>query len=185
MFFPSPRNTVDPFLSLFENAGVSKFISLPEPLPIVKTVLQKRPMQLFAIPSLKELLAEDPVPPMALQGTFEEHRFKPLILLHTSGSTGMPKIVTLKHGLFATLDGWAHLPGTLTGKQYTNKRLFSPFPPFHIAGFNYTLSLPCFFDATVVYPPAGVPVTANIVHAIHVRSGEFVRSSAVYHRGTR
>jgi acyl-CoA synthetase (AMP-forming)/AMP-acid ligase II len=177
MFFPSPRNTIEAYQSLFDSAGATKIISLPQPLPIVKTILQKRPMQLLAVPSLESLLDNAPVPPMPLQGTFEDNRFKPLIQLHTSGSTGMPKIITLKHGLFATFDGWGHIPGTLSVPQYENKRIFSPFPPFHIAGVNYTLCVPCFFDGTAVLPPPGVPVSADLVHSIHMRGS--VNSSVI------
>ncbi|KAF2127401.1 MFS general substrate transporter [Dothidotthia symphoricarpi CBS 119687] len=167
MFFPSPRNTVEAFQSLFEDAGVTKIISLSQPLPVVQSILKKRPMQLLAMPSLEELLDDEQVPPMPFKGTFEDHRFEPLLLLHTSGSTGNPKVITLKHGLFATIDGWGHLPGSQTIPLYGNKRLFSPFPPFHIAGFNYTVTVPCYVDSTAVLPPSGVPINTDLIHAIH------------------
>jgi MFS family permease len=168
MFFPSPRNTIEAFLSLFDAAGVSKVIATSQPLPVVRTLVEKRQMLLFEMLTLEDLLDDVPVSPVPFIGTFAEHRFKPLILLHTSGSTGSPKIVTLKHGLFATFDGWCHLPESQSIPTYGNKRLFSPFPPFHIAGFNYTLCVPCFIDSTAVLPPPGVAVNADLVHKIHV-----------------
>jgi len=160
---------MEAYQSLFEEAGATKIVSTSEPMAIVKTILQKRTMQLLAIPSLEELLDDAPVPAMPFRGTFEEHRFKPLVQLHTSGSTGMPKIITLKHGLFSTFDAWGHVPGTVSVRQYENKRIFSPFPPFHLAGVNYTLTVPIFFDGTAVFLPPGVPVSANLVHSIHMR----------------
>jgi MFS family permease len=168
MFFPSPRNTIEAFDSLLEEAGVTKMISSSQPLPIVRTIVEKRSMQLFAIPSLDNLLDSESVRPIPLVGTFNEHRFKPLILLHTSGSTGTPKVVHMKHGLFAATDAWSHLPGTQSVPKYGNKRFFAPFPPFHIGGFSYSLSAPVFVDSTAVFWPPGVPVSADLVHNMHL-----------------
>jgi acyl-coenzyme A synthetase/AMP-(fatty) acid ligase len=153
---------------LLESAAVSKILSTIRPLPIIDKILGKRPMTLFAIPSLHELLAVELVPHFPFHGTFEEYRFKPLIYLHTSGSTGTPKLVPVKHGLMATVDGWMHLPSCQSKDLYGEKRIFSPFPPFHIAGFNYTIILPCFLNATTVLLPPGVPISAEVVHAVHI-----------------
>lgn len=99
--------------------------------------------------------------------TWDEYRFKTWLKLHTSGSTGLPKIVNLKHGLISAIDGYGLLQHNETRLRYGNMRIFTPFPPFHIAGLMYTLSTIVWVDSTAVFPPAGVPITAELVHEIN------------------
>ena len=45
-------------------------------------------MNTFRIPALDQLLAEDEVPPYPFSKSFDEAKNDPVLVLHTSGSTG-------------------------------------------------------------------------------------------------
>lgn len=49
-------------------------------------------MQKFTIPSLEALLDPAPVPQVSLDVSWEEYRHTPFLQIHSSGSTGIPKL---------------------------------------------------------------------------------------------
>lgn len=120
------------------------------------------------LPSLEDLLRADRVPHISFDATFEAHRSKPWVYLHTSGSTGNPKLVQLKHGFFCAHDAFSLLPVNEAAERFGGQRIFSPFPPFHVVSFLYSLVFIFALDCTVVLPPAGVPLTPELIHTIHI-----------------
>lgn len=124
-------------------------------------------MRLEYIATLDEILDETIVPHRPFDGTFDEYRFKPWVKLHTSGSTGDPKVVVIKHGLVSAVDAYHLLEHNEVPSRYGNMRVFIPFPPFHLAGLNYALPVMLWLDSTAVFPPAGSLITADLVHNIH------------------
>jgi hypothetical protein len=166
MFFPSPRNSMDAFESLMREANVRTMISGTHKLPVITSVVQRCSLDRLELPSLEDLLDPTPAPQIPFEGTFADNRHKPWVYLHTSGSTALPKLVPVKHGLISTADAYQLLENNEVGKRYGNKRVLVAFPPFHIAGLSYSLPSMCWLDSTVVVPPSGV-VTADMVHAIH------------------
>jgi hypothetical protein len=71
--------------------------------------------------------------------TLEEARWDPYLVLHTSGSTGMPKPIVHRHGWLTALDKHAHHPG-VDGRPSSiallggDARRFMGFPPWHVSG---------------------------------------------------
>lgn len=67
----------------------------------------------------------------------------PIVVLHSSGSTGIPKPVTMTHGTFSILDNERNLPGVAGRKKRDfsiwdfpgGGRFYHIFPYFHLAGF--------------------------------------------------
>ena len=169
-FLVSPRNSAEAFSSLLEQCGASKLLTSHPPSPGVSVMMKCRPMRPFAIPSLEELLDSGPVPHLSLKGTWEEHRFRPFVQIHSSGSTGIPKLITLKHGSLTAMDAFQLLESNELHRRLGNMRLCVTFPPFHVAGIIYALASPVWVDSTVVLPPA-VPLTAKVVDAIHGKAG--------------
>ncbi|USW56818.1 Putative AMP-dependent synthetase/ligase, short-chain dehydrogenase/reductase SDR, ANL [Septoria linicola] len=167
MFFPSPRNTLDALDSLFEQAGVCKIISPIKLTKLVETIVQRRSVELIHIEGLDHFLDAETVPPIAFTGTFEQYRYRPWVKLHTSGSTGTPKVVEIKHGLVSAVDAYHLLDTNEVPSRYGNMRVFIPFPPFHLAGLNYSLPVMLWLDSTAVFPPVGAMITAELVHDIH------------------
>ena len=106
--------------------------------------------------------------PYPFQGTFEEAKDKTFVILHTSGSTGIPKPVYVPHGVFSSQDAQQLIP-FLGGKptwidRIRGKRLYVGLPLFHAACLA-KLAYSAFTGATLVLPPT-VPMTAAVVNAV-------------------
>ncbi|KAK4497665.1 hypothetical protein PRZ48_010318 [Zasmidium cellare] len=160
VFLPSPRNSQEAFDSLMAECGAQKLLIEDKPSPAVAMIEKTRSMQKFTIPSLEMLLDPTPVPQIHLEATWEEYRFKPFLQIHSSGSTGIPKL---------SLDAYQMLDTNEAFGRLGDQRLLVSFPPFHMAGLIYGLAFPCWCDSTVVLPPAA-PLTADVVNEIHLQA---------------
>jgi hypothetical protein len=101
-------------------------------------------MTVVLLPELLDFLDGQSGSPYLYNKTFVEARQDPFVVLHTSGSTGLPKPIIVPNGSLATPDAHHLLPpveGRLTQAQYfTNPhQAYSTFPNFH-------LSLPTFLS---------------------------------------
>ena len=94
-------------------------------------------MRHFNVEALKEFLLGDFTEHYEYNKTFEDAAQDPFIIVHTSGSTGLPKPIILYHGGVATVDS-QHLMSSLDGFDPMIKfpeaplRVFSSLPPFHV-----------------------------------------------------
>lgn len=64
-------------------------------------ILKANPLQIFDSPSLEELLVHD-YPHYPYVKTFAEARNEPLVVLHTSGTTAVPKPIVYSHDFVAS-----------------------------------------------------------------------------------
>lgn len=103
--------------------------------------------------------------------SFEEAKNHPCMIIHTSGSTGLPKPVvwtnwTLtsgdSHHLVPTLDGRPTIWGGISDSP---NRRFSALPIFHGAGIATGVKSTCFNNTTIVLGPPGL-ATANVFDQI-------------------
>jgi acyl-CoA synthetase (AMP-forming)/AMP-acid ligase II len=100
--------------------------------------------------------------PFLYNKSFEQAKHHPCMVIHTSGSTGMPKPVIWTHWQFATMDAQRLVPDldgrpTLAGKIHDScTRCFSGLPIFHGAGIILSLMVPLYNGCTVVLGPPGV-----------------------------
>lgn len=111
----------------------------------------------------------DSVEPFPFTLTWEEAKNKPFCILHTSGSTGIPKLVFVTYGTFACNDAHQLIP-SLGGKPtlinfLRGKRLFLALPLFHAACLTFSLGFNIFSGVTCVLPPPG-PLTADVANQI-------------------
>ncbi|KAF2015128.1 acetyl-CoA synthetase-like protein [Aaosphaeria arxii CBS 175.79] len=103
--------------------------------------------------------------------TFEEAKNHPCVVVHTSGSTGMPKPVVWTHQALVHSDVHHKVPqfeGRPTiygGVSDQGSRTFSALPMSHGAGLLGGMVLSLFNKTTVVLGPPG-PVTADTVSDI-------------------
>ncbi|KAL4966026.1 putative NRPS-like enzyme [Aspergillus stella-maris] len=73
--------------------------------------------------------------------SYEESEDEMALIIHSSGTTGMPKPVPLTHGFFATIDHNLHLPSpkdrqsTLFNDLGSDHLVLSTTPFFHLMGF--------------------------------------------------
>ena len=93
---------------------------------------------------------------------FEESKWDPILVLHSSGTTGPPKLIVMNHGYMSRTDLRAPgPPGQTAGNLdlFDHGNYFAPFPASHLAGFMALSYYPVFNQnsAFVLLPPAAVP----------------------------
>lgn len=105
--------------------------------------------------------------PFLYNKSFEQAKHHPCMVIHTSGSTGMPKPVIWTHWQFATTDAQRLVPDldgrpTLTGRVHDNcRRCFWGLPIYHGAGIILSMMMALYNGCTVVLGPPGIP-TADV-----------------------
>jgi acyl-coenzyme A synthetase/AMP-(fatty) acid ligase len=125
---------------LVKQTGSSDLLLSKEPLPIARHILEGWQMENVTTPDLDYFLDEQLVEVVPFQKTFEEVRNEPFCILHTSGTTGIPKPVPVTYGSYGGMDSQllilslGHKPTFLSYKQ--GERLFFALPVFHAASLN-------------------------------------------------
>ena len=66
-------------------------------------------MQVHEVPDLDVLLNAEQAPLYLFEKTYDEARLDPFVVLHTSGSTGLPKPVVVAHGTMSVSDAYLEL----------------------------------------------------------------------------
>lgn len=77
---------------------------------MVQPWLQERDMKAVEVASFEAWFPEEEVPHVPYEKTFEEAEWDPLCVLHTSGSTGLPKPIFVRQGMLACSDALYNLP---------------------------------------------------------------------------
>ncbi|KAL4862619.1 hypothetical protein BDV12DRAFT_40068 [Aspergillus spectabilis] len=164
-FLPSPRNSIGAQKDLLSRLDCRVLVTTdPEP-PFVTGLLREYPVQVICIPSLDELLESQDVPAYQYEKTFENARDDPVFVLHTSGSTGIPKPMIYTNEFVWRIYKANSLPA-LEGTQriddfFLQGEFFSFLPAFHIAGIGWGLVLPMFTNSVPVLPLPGRPPSTD------------------------
>lgn len=126
-------------------------------------------MRHIIVPELEDWLNSGSARPFPFTKTFEDARYETFVVLHTSGSTGMPKLVEVTHGTFAAQDSFQILdtqgsPPTIL-EFFQSIRMHMAIPLSHGAAYF------CFFSASVYYNMTSVvvpriPPTAETVDKV-------------------
>ncbi|KAJ6102213.1 hypothetical protein N7486_004640 [Penicillium sp. IBT 16267x] len=104
-FFPSMRNSDEAHTHLLKLIGVTKFVTSAERHGRVLEIQSFTPgIEVFEVPSLKAMLAAGDVGSYPFPKTFAEAEDDTALIIHSSGTTGMPKPVPLTNGFFGTMD---------------------------------------------------------------------------------
>ncbi|KAL3446441.1 putative NRPS-like enzyme [Aspergillus insuetus] len=159
-FFPSPRNSVAAQKHLLERLETRVLVTTdPEPVS-VSSIRREYPIEIIRIPSLDELLWSQNVPPYPYNKTFEEARHEPLFVLHTSGSTGIPKPLIYSHEFSWRIYKANSLPSSLD-KHLLQGEWFSFLPAFHMAGIGLGFVLAVYSGNIPVWPLPNQPPSAD------------------------
>ncbi|KAL8792449.1 MAG: hypothetical protein Q9195_004982 [Heterodermia aff. obscurata] len=139
-----------------------------EPAPsITSKIVEARSMSTLALPELGHFTSKESVKLYPWRKPFDEAKDDPFVILHTSGSTGVPKPVYVTHGVFASNDAHQLIPsfgGKPTfGDLIRGERFFLALPLFHSANLTFTLGFNVFFGVTCVLPPP-VPMTVDVLN---------------------
>ncbi|KAI1377877.1 acetyl-CoA synthetase-like protein [Hypoxylon crocopeplum] len=158
LLLPSPRNPPLVNISLMEQTGSTTLLYVSEVAPIVKQMKDHQESLISQIvPSFDEMMNSNPEY-FPYRKTFDDARDDPIVVLHSSGSTGMPTPITMTHGTFAAVDNQKTLP-EIPGRKKRDAamwqfdgeaRVYLPFPFFHVNAIFSNASL-------VLGPPHMVP----------------------------
>ncbi|KAI0387834.1 hypothetical protein F5Y04DRAFT_286810 [Hypomontagnella monticulosa] len=139
LLLPSPRNPASTNLSLMDQTAGLNVLYAAEVRPIVSQIEQLEPnVRSWEIPSFEDMLKSSPEH-FQYEKQFDEARDDPVVVLHSSGSTGLPKPITMTHGSFAVLDNEHNLP-QVPGRRKRDwsmwtfdgeARVYTVFPFFH------------------------------------------------------
>ncbi|KAL4755963.1 transferase family protein [Aspergillus foveolatus] len=173
----SPKNNTEGALAVLATTACNIWVNACDatPVPLVKEILQQRPMTLLQLPHLDELLDPDEsAPTFSYTKSFDEAINDPFCFLHTSGTTGVPKPIPWSHGLIGTTDAVRLLPpveGTEGLLPWTTDwkdgdRIYSSFPMSHGAGIIMDILMPALFKLHCVLGPVGVLPNINLVEAL-------------------
>lgn len=103
---------------------------------MVAGVLAAYPLRVLKVPGIHELLAGKPRP-YPYTKIFEQAKNEPLVALHTSGSTGMPKPIVWTHEWAAAYYNMIQLDPPVgyesQDRLFQANRVFFLFPPFHVS----------------------------------------------------
>ncbi|ROW07947.1 hypothetical protein VMCG_03404 [Cytospora schulzeri] len=166
-FPPSPRNAATVNTGLLEQTKCSKIICAAEAKPLADQLCKLTGASALQVPPLDDLLAAEPREYEYSRKAFEDAKNVPILILHSSGSTGLPKPIVMTNGTFAALDNEKTLPGVegRTRRDYSiwdfegGGKFFTPMPFFHLSGFLSLVFNPVFTEAStpVIAPPGAAP----------------------------
>ena len=127
-------------------------------------------MKHVVVPEIDKWLNSGDAHLFPFRKTFEDARYETFVVSHTSGSTGVPKLVEVKHGTFSAQDFFQALPSkgeppTIL-EFFRSIRMHLGLPLFHSAAYFCFFSAPVYYNMTSVVAPA-VPLTAEVADAVH------------------
>ncbi|KAL8725823.1 MAG: hypothetical protein Q9166_007110 [cf. Caloplaca sp. 2 TL-2023] len=168
VLFLSPRNDTESNIHLLESVQCTTILSPQPALPGLPPILQQRHMRFLTVPPTNDWLDGPPVPLRPFRKRFEDLRHKPFVIVHSSGSTGLPKAIALPHGFYSAVKRVVEAPAkhSLYNEILQGGRLFNAFPFFHAGGLFFPFVLTLYFDIPTVLPPAGQPLSAEATDLI-------------------
>lgn len=166
VFLLSSRLSVDAYDSLLDKTGCKVMVYSEAQESVISEVTSRRTMNTFAILSqaqIDKITAEDPSTP-----TFELHAASAskriAFILHSSGSTGLPKPIHQTHS--AILSGM--------GVGYGGRAL-NTCPLFHLHGLGM-MHRTMFKRGTTFYPDFATPLTSSALLSLL----EIIKPSAFF-----
>ncbi|KAF2846132.1 transferase family protein-like protein [Plenodomus tracheiphilus IPT5] len=164
--FLSPKNNLDGALAVLDVARCNIWVQSKEQssVPLVKEFLERREMRLLQLPEVDELINAASNKPFPYTKMFDDVAHEPFCILHTSGTTGVPKPVSWSHGLIGTMDAIRLLPSTegddglapWSDNWNEGDTIYSSFPMSHGAGIIMDILLPALFALHCILGPAKV-----------------------------
>ncbi|PYI10999.1 acetyl-CoA synthetase-like protein [Aspergillus sclerotiicarbonarius CBS 121057] len=167
----SPRNSVEAQLNLFNKTQCNLLCYDPQYASVVQPWVKGRPgMESVAVTRWDDWVNAERVAPFPYTKTFEEAEWDPYVVLHTSGSTGLPKPVVIPQGMLALNDLHRYIPPRdgnrtwlPTWTSYPNPRYLLIFPLFHTAGIMTFTLCAFYYNAPVAFRDPSLPITGDNV----------------------
>ncbi|KAF2034777.1 acetyl-CoA synthetase-like protein [Setomelanomma holmii] len=160
VLFSSHRNSIAGHANLIQKTRCATLIH-SDGFPVAE-ILATCQIKTACMPDLDILLADTPSDHYPYSKTFDEAKDDEVLVLHTSGTTGLPKPVVWSNATTVTTDAHQLLPPLdnrpcLWGSWFrANGRSFSALPVFHGAGIASGILRSVFLDTVIVIGPPGL-----------------------------
>ena len=136
LFLPSPRNSIAAQVKLFSVLHCHVLLSSNPRLPAVNALSGETEFRIVEVPAVSYYL-DTRHEHFPFDKSWPEAQYEPLFVIHTSGSTGIPKPLTYTHATAATNTAMMSLKPPQgyesQDRLYRGKRVFVTFPPFHVS----------------------------------------------------
>jgi len=156
-------------MSLFDKTDCHIIVFPTTHRNMVQPWLQEREMQAVETGPLEAWFPEEDVEPFPYHKSFDEAEWEPLCVLHTSGSTGIPKPIIVRQGMLAISDRYHRMPDWegrkifLRGFSDNSQRNLMPMPLFHAAGLYVFMSSALYFETPVAFGLPDRPLSSESV----------------------
>ncbi|KAJ5298611.1 arsenate reductase (Arc2) [Penicillium atrosanguineum] len=159
-FLPSTRNSDEAQLHLLKATGCSKFFFSEERSPRVLEIKGLcSGLEIFRVPPLKTLFGDETgLRHYPFTVSYQDAEDDIVCIIHSSGTTGMPKPVPLTNGFFTTMDAKPHLKwpeGRCPSAFFymtQQDRVLATTPFFHLMGF-ISFAFSIFHEVPAVFGP--------------------------------
>ncbi|TGO43991.1 hypothetical protein BOTNAR_1022g00010 [Botryotinia narcissicola] len=124
-------------------------------------------IRILELPSVLDLFKK-PHEHFPFEKTFEAARDEPFVVLHTSGTTELPKPIVWTHYYVATATQRHEAPTGYVNQMdfYAGVRIFNTFPSFHAAGVFFGLINGISRRSISIYPIAGLPSASLLIDGL-------------------
>ncbi|KAJ4118864.1 hypothetical protein NW768_010602 [Fusarium equiseti] len=174
--FLSPKNNVTGALAVLNASNCNIWVKPKEqPLfPLLEGILQEKYMKILELPSIDELLDAESTESFPFDKSFESSKQEPFCILHTSGTTGVPKPILWTHALIGTMDAVRLLPPTegdgglapWMDNWNPGDRIYSSFPMSHGAGVLMDIVIPALCSLHCILGPTGVLPNLGLLESL-------------------
>ncbi|KAJ3495792.1 hypothetical protein NLG97_g3138 [Lecanicillium saksenae] len=175
IMLPSPRNNTESQVSLLTVTKCQTLLYGAEFAKRIQPWVQECGIEAVEMLALDKVFDDAPAPVHEYSETYESAEFDPVIILHTSGSTGIPKPIYCNQGLFASADNYHNFLEYESSKfiieaMATNSRnTYCPLPLFHAFGLYCFINICGFWGKPMTLSIGDKPLTAdNVVQGYEV-----------------
>ncbi|KAL8824774.1 MAG: hypothetical protein Q9191_004827 [Dirinaria sp. TL-2023a] len=162
-----PALSIDSYLHLLRATGC-KILFFSPSTPVAEQIIRSANLPVFSVPSLSIWLDSPPVSPYIHRVPVSSSSHEPFTVLHTSGTTGHPKPVTLTHASYNLhYASYSHIlissnadEGTVFA-HFRNLRVLVTTPISVAAGLYAILGYNIVHDFVPVLPPPWTAISAD------------------------
>ena len=159
-------NSLESHLKLLSDTECDVILTPENRLPIADELLSRRPMRNLTVSSLSDLLLGPNVSVYRYNKDYSEARHEPFMVLHSSGSTGLPKPIILNNGTLTLHDLFLDIPERggkpIMYSRFAGKRMFLGFPLYHSAAMCFLVY--SVYSGTIPMLPPSFPPSADVVN---------------------
>lgn len=180
LLLASPRNQHSALQALLGKLNCKAHLAVNMKSAFAVAVQEAHPMPICQVPKIASLSDEES-PPYPYQKMFAEAKDDTLVILHTSGTTAVPKPITYTNDWVAAYIQALRTQPTQKDPMWEMKhlhlsgnRLLVMMPPFHAANIFCTSFIAVAKETTIILPPANLPPAVEVflgaIKNIHVNT---------------